>query len=147
MPLLRIVYCLMEVHFLSLDSKRRPWEVCPSDRDQVAVPMMAQDFATEVQGKNCTNPEGFTMSILYCWKHLEVYFPMTLNSSTLDNPAMRSEYFCKVCSRTTSDFVKEVQDKNCTNFVGFTMSILYRWKRLEVYFPVTSNLSSLITQQ
>ena len=29
--LLRIVYCLMEVHFLSLGSKRRPWEICPCD--------------------------------------------------------------------------------------------------------------------
>ena len=31
MPILRIVYCLMEVHFLSLGSKRRPWEICPCD--------------------------------------------------------------------------------------------------------------------
>ena len=31
MPLLRIIYCLMEVHFLSLGSKRRPWEICPCD--------------------------------------------------------------------------------------------------------------------
>ena len=66
----------MEVHFLSLGSKRRPWEVCPSDREQVAVPLMAPDIVTEVQGKNCTNPEGFTMSILYRWKRLEVYFHM-----------------------------------------------------------------------
>ena len=75
-PLLRIVYSLMEVHFLSLGSKRRPREVCPSDREQVAVPVMAPDFTIKVQGKNCTNPEGFTMSILYRWKTLEVYFHM-----------------------------------------------------------------------
>ncbi|XP_039855422.1 uncharacterized protein LOC120713552 [Panicum virgatum] len=37
-----------------------------------SVPVMAPDFATEVQGKNCTNSKGFTMSILYRWKHLEV---------------------------------------------------------------------------
>ena len=66
----------MEVHFLSLGSKRRPSEVCPSDREQVAVHVMAPDFAIQIQGKNCTNPEGFTMSILYRWKHLEVYFHM-----------------------------------------------------------------------
>ena len=74
MPQLRIVYCIMEVHFLSSGSKRRPWEVCPSDREQVAVPVMAPDFATKVQGKNSTNSDGFTMSILYRWKRLEVYF-------------------------------------------------------------------------
>ena len=66
----------MEVHFLSLGSKRRPWEVCRSDREQVAVPVMAPDFAIKVQGKNCTNLEGSTMSILYRWKSLEVYFHM-----------------------------------------------------------------------
>ena len=75
-PLLRIVYSLMEVHFLSLGSKRRPWEVCPSDREQVAVLEMAPDFITEVQGKNCTHSEGFIMHILYHWKRIEVYFHM-----------------------------------------------------------------------
>ena len=90
----------MEVHFLSLGPKRRPWEVCPSDTEQVAVPVMAPDFATEIQGKNCTNPEGFTMGILYRWKRHEVYFPMASNSSTLDYPAMRFVYFCKDGSRT-----------------------------------------------
>ena len=143
MPILRIVYCLMEVHFLSLGSKRRPWEVPPSDREQVAVPVMAPDIVTEVQGKNYTNPEGFTMSILYCWKRLEVYFPMALNSSTFDNPAMRFEYFVKDYSRTAPDFVTEVQGKNCTNPEGFTMGILYRWKCHEVYFPMASISSTL----
>ena len=136
MPILRIVYCLIEVHFLSLGSKRRPWEVCPSDREQVAVPLMAPDIVTEVQGKNCTNPEGFTMSILYRWKHIEVYFPMALNSSTFDNPAMRFEYFCKDYSRTALDFVTEVQGKNCTNpeaspwvsyTVGSVMKSTFQW--------------------
>ena len=37
---------------------------------------MAPDSVTEVQGKNYFSPEGFTMSILYRWKHLEVYFHM-----------------------------------------------------------------------
>ena len=143
MPQLIIVYCIMKVHFLSLGSKRRPWEVCPSDTEQVAVPVMAPDIVTEVQGKNCTNPEGFTMSILYRWKHIEVYFPMALNSSTFDNPAMRFEYFCKDCSRTAPDFVTEVQGKNCTNPEGFTMGILYYWKRHEVYFPMASISSTL----
>ena len=81
---------------------------------------MAPDIVTEVQGKNCTNPEGFTMTILYRWKHLEVYFPMALNSSTFDNPAMGFEYFVKDYSRTAPDFVTEVQGKNCTNPEGFT---------------------------
>jgi len=104
---------------------------------------MAPDIVTEVQGKNCTNPEGFTMSILYRWKHIEVYFPMALNSSTFDNPAMRFEYFCKDYSRTALDFVTEVQGKNCTNPEGFTMGILYYWKRHEVYFPMASISSTL----
>ena len=90
MPLLRIIYCLMEVHFLSLGSKRRPWEVCPSDREQVAVPVMAPDFATEVQGKNYTNSEGFTMSILYRWKRLQVYFHM-------QQPAHPLKLFAELC--------------------------------------------------
>ena len=133
----------MEVHFLSLGSKRRPWEVCPSDTEQVAVPVMAPDIVTEVQGKNCTNPEGFTMSILYCWKRLEVYFPMALNSSTFGKPAKRFEYFCKDYSRTALDFVTAFQGKNCTNPEGFTRSILYRWKHLEVFFPMASNSGTL----
>ena len=133
----------MEVHFLSLGSKRRPLEVYPSDREQVVVPMMASDSVTEIQGKKCTNLEGFTMSILHRWKHLEVYFPMALNSSTFDNPAMRFQYFCKDCSRTALDFVTEVQGKNCTNPEGFIMGILYRWKCHEVYFPMASILSTL----
>ena len=32
------------------------------------------------------------------------------------------------------DFATEVQDKNCTNSKCSIMSILYHWKRLEVYF-------------
>jgi len=50
MPLLRIVYCLMEVYFFSLGFKRRPWEVCPSDRASCS-PCEAPDIVTEVQGK------------------------------------------------------------------------------------------------
>jgi len=100
-PLLRIVYSLMEVHFLSLGSKRRPREVCPSDREQVAVPVMAPDFATEVQGKNYTNSEGFTMSILYHWKHLEVYFHMQQTAHPLKLFAENYAYFGEDCSRTT----------------------------------------------
>ena len=101
MPQLGIVYYLMEVHFLSLGSKRRPWEVCPSDREQVAVPVMAPDIVTEVQGKNCTNPEGFTMSILYCWKRLEVYFHMQQTAHPLKLFAESYAYFGEDCSRTT----------------------------------------------
>ena len=83
----------MEVHFLSLGSKRRPWEVCPSDTEQVAVPVMAPDFAIEVQGKNCTNSEGFTMSIIYCWKRLEVYFQMQQPAHPLKLFAESYAYF------------------------------------------------------
>ena len=92
-PLLRIVYSLMEVHFLSLGSKRRPREVCPSDREQVAVPVMAPNFATEVQSKNCTNSEGFNMSILYRWKRLEVYFHMQQTAHPLKLFAESYAYF------------------------------------------------------
>jgi len=81
----------MEVHFLSLDSKRRSCEVCPNDREQVANPVMAPNFVTEVQGKNYINPEGFTMSILYHWNRLDVYLPMAFNLSTLVDPVMRFE--------------------------------------------------------
>ena len=80
----------MEVPFLSLGSKSRPWEVCPSDREQDVGLVMAPDFATEVQGKNCTNPKGFTMSILYRWKRLEVYFHM-------QQPAHPLKLFAELC--------------------------------------------------
>ena len=90
----------MEVHFLSLGSKRRPSEVCPSDREQVAVHVMAPDFAIQIQGKNCTNPEGFTMSILYRWKHLEVYFHMQQTAHPLRLFAESYAYFGEDCSRT-----------------------------------------------
>ena len=90
----------MEVHFLSLGSKRRPWEVCPSDREQVAVPVMAPDSVTEVQGKNYFSPEGFTMSILYCWKHLEVYFHMEQMEHLLRLFTESYAEFGEDCSRT-----------------------------------------------
>jgi len=51
MPLLRIAYCLMEVHFLSLGSKIRPWEVFPRDREPVAAPVTTPDFVIEVQAR------------------------------------------------------------------------------------------------
>ena len=91
----------MEVHFLSLGSKRRPWEVCPSDREQVAVLEMAPDFATEVQGKNCTNSKGFIMSILYHWKRIEVYFHMQQTAHPLKLFAESYAYFGEDCSRAT----------------------------------------------
>ena len=91
----------MEVHCLSLGSKRWPWEVCPSDREQVAVPVMAPDIVTEVQGKNCTNPEGFTMSILYRWKRLEVYFHMQQPAHPLKLFAESYAYFDEDCFRAT----------------------------------------------
>ena len=62
--------------FLVLRFQEEAKKICPSDREQVAVPVMAPDSVTEVQGKNYFSPEGFTMSILYRWKHLEVYFHM-----------------------------------------------------------------------
>jgi len=40
----------MEVYFFSLGFKRRPWEVCPSDRASCS-PCEAPDIVTEVQGK------------------------------------------------------------------------------------------------
>ena len=91
----------MEVHFLSLGSKRRPWEVCPSDREQVAVPVMALDFTTEVQGKNCISSESFTMSILYRWKRLEVYFHMQQPAHPLELFAESYAYFGEDCSKAT----------------------------------------------
>ena len=89
------------MHFLSLGSKRRPWEVYLSDREQVVVPMMASDSVTEIQGKNCTNSEGFTMSILYRWKRLEVYFHMQQPAHPLKLFAESYAYFGEDCSKTT----------------------------------------------
>ena len=90
----------MEVHFLSLGFKRRPRKICPSDREQVAVPVMAPDSVTEVQGKNYFSPEGFTMSILYRWKSLEVYFHMQQPAHPLELFAESYAYFDEDCSRT-----------------------------------------------
>ena len=101
MPLLRIVYYLMEEHFLSLGSKRRPGEVCPSDREQDVVLVMAPDFATKVKGKNYTKLEGFTMFILYHWNLLAVYFHMQQTAHTLKLFAESYAYFGEDCSRTT----------------------------------------------
>ena len=81
----------MEVQFLSLGSKRRPWK---------SVPVMAPDFAIDVQGKNCTNSEGFTMSILYCLKCLEVYFHMQQTAHPLKLFVESYDYFGEDCSRT-----------------------------------------------
>ena len=91
----------MEVHCLSLGSKRWPWEVCPSDREQVAVLEMAPDFITEVQGMNCTHSEGFIMRILYHWKRIEVYFHMQQTAHPLKLFAESYAYFGEDCSRTT----------------------------------------------
>jgi len=60
---------------------------------------MAPDFATEVQGKNCATFEGFTMSILYCWKRLEVYFHMQQPAHLLKLFAESYAYFDEDCSR------------------------------------------------
>jgi len=63
--------------------------------------MMAPDFATEVQGKNCTNFEVFTMIILYRWKRLEVYFHMQQPAHPLKLFAESYAYFGEDCSRAT----------------------------------------------
>jgi len=62
---------------------------------------MAPDFATEVQGKNCTNSEGLTMSILYRWKRLEVYFHMQQPTHSLKLFAESYAYFGEDYSRAT----------------------------------------------
>ena len=90
----------MEVPFLSLGSKSRPWEVCPSDREQDVGLVMAPDFATEVKGTNWTNLEGFTMFILHRWKLLAVYFHMQQTAHPLKLFVESYDYFGEDCSRT-----------------------------------------------
>ena len=67
--------------------------------EQIAVPVMALDSITKIQGKNCSNSEGFTMSIIYHWKHLEVYFATHPREHHLELRSKNYGCLSEPCSR------------------------------------------------
>jgi hypothetical protein len=46
--------------------------------------VVVSDSDLQVHDEFCTNPRSFTLSILYHWKHFEVYFPTQLMDHDLD---------------------------------------------------------------
>ena len=67
--------------------------------EQIAVPVMALDSITKIQGKNCSNSEGFTMRIIYHWKHLEVYFATHPREHNLELRSKNYGCLSEPCSR------------------------------------------------
>ena len=78
MYLLRIIYYLIVVHYLCSGLKNmqcltRLLRVQRKATWRRRVAVSDSDF--QVRDEFCTNPRSFTLSILYHWRHLEVYFP------------------------------------------------------------------------
>jgi hypothetical protein len=101
MHLLRTIYCLIMVHYLcsglkKMQCKYRPLNVQRKTtwRRRVAVSYSNFQFC----GEFCTNTRSFTLSVLYHWKSLEVYFPTKLTDIDLEFCSKRYGCFSEDCS-------------------------------------------------
>ena len=129
MPLLRIIYCLMEVHFLSLGSKRRPWEICPCDGTRFCNRSLRQE--------------------LYQFQRFHHEYPISLEASwSLLSYATTRTSIEAVCRELclfwwrlfqshivqTGPIWLPIYGEFCIILLGSTPFIIHGWKAYQVYF-------------